>query len=166
MFCVRLRVVAAQNYITCHKREKIVFFCGQYHHQLDDKGRFRIPPVFRKQLGVDPMMFCSFDNCLCLYTAEAFDKLVEKRFSDTDLLDVDLADIMRSILPSVQPVVEDKQGRVSLNSAFIEQCGMSKNLISIGMFDRVEIWDEEKFKEHMNKVDHRKIAADLGPKSK
>ncbi|MDE6966366.1 MAG: hypothetical protein K2O94_05255 [Clostridiales bacterium] len=134
-------------------------FYGQFHHQLDDKGRLRIPPAFRKLLGDNPMIFCSFEKCLFLYKGEDFDKLVKERFMNADLLDTDMNDIKRAIFSSTQPLAEDKQGRVSLNQAFIEQCGMGKNLISIGALDRVEIWDEDVYKEHMQSIDYKKIVA-------
>ena len=134
-------------------------FYGQYHHQLDDKGRLRIPPAFRKLLGDNPMIFCSFEKCLFLYKGEDFDKLVKERFMNADLLDTDMNDIKRAIFSSTQPLAEDKQGRVSLNQSFIEQCGMGKNIITIGALDRVEIWDEEVYKEHMQYIDYKKIVA-------
>ena len=75
-------------------------FYGQFHHQLDDKGRLRIPPAFRKLLGDNPMIFCSFEKCLFLYKGEDFDKLVKERFMNADLLDTDMNDIKpRNLLP-------------------------------------------------------------------
>ncbi len=134
-------------------------FNGQYHHQMDDKGRLRIPPAFRKLLGDNPMIFCSFEKCLFVYPKEDFEKLVTERFANVDLLDTDMNDIKRAIFSLTQELVEDKQGRVSLNQSFIESCGLTKNIITIGAYDRVEIWDEEVYKEHMNAVDYKKIIA-------
>lgn len=132
-------------------------FYGRYQHQLDDKGRLRIPPPLRKLLGDDPMIFCSFEKCLFVYTGEDFEKLVKDRFKNADLLDSDMNDIKRAIFSSTQPLVEDKQGRVALNSMFVEACGFKKNLITIGALDRVEIWDEDTYNEHMNAIDYKKI---------
>ena len=126
---------------------------------MDDKGRLRIPPAFRKQLGDNPMIFCSFEKCLFVYPREDFDKLVTERFSNVDLLDMDMNDIKRAIFSSTQELVGDKQGRVSLNQSFIEECGLTKNIITIGAYDRVEIWDEEVYKEHKKSVDFNKIIA-------
>ena len=136
-------------------------FYGQYHHQIDDKGRLRIPPAFRKLLGDRPMIFCSFEKCLFVYTGEDFDSIVKGRFAAADMLDTDMNDIKRAIFASTQPLVEDKQGRVSLNQTFIDQCGMSKNVVTIGALDRIEIWDEEEYKKHMAAIDYKKIVAPL-----
>ncbi|MCH5155574.1 MAG: hypothetical protein J1F69_03120 [Clostridiales bacterium] len=127
---------------------------------MDDKGRLRIPPAFRRMLGENPIIFCSsFERCLCIYPREDFEKRVIERFQDSDMLDMDMNDIKRAIFSSTQELVEDKQGRVSLNSTFIEECGLTKDIISIGAFDRVEIWDEEVYKEHKKATDFKRILA-------
>lgn len=134
-------------------------FYGAYNHQLDDKGRFRIPPVFRKLLGDDPMMVLSFQNCLMLYRREDFSSRVEKRFENADILNTKMSDLKRALFSMVQKVAEDKQGRVSLNPTFIKRCGMNKDLVSIGALDHVEIWDRESYEKHMEAMDVEGILA-------
>lgn len=132
-------------------------FYGEYHHQLDDKGRFRIPPRFRDGLGKDAMMILGIEKCLLLYTGEDFNERVLKRFKDADFLDIKTGDLKRVIFPSAQPIVEDKQGRVTLSQNLMDRTGITKNVISIGVMDRVEIWDEETYVNHMNDLDFKKI---------
>lgn len=128
-------------------------FYGEYHHQLDDKCRFRIPPRFREQLGKNPMMIVGFDKCLMLYTQEDFTERVTKRLNSADILDTKLNKIKRVLLPQAQQISEDKQGRVLLSSNLMQKCNITKNLISIGVLDHVEIWDEESYKAHMESID-------------
>ncbi len=126
-----------------------MFFCGQYHHQLDDKGRLRIPPAFRKQLGDNPVIFRD-EKCLQIYTAQDFEKLVKSRFDNADIFDEKMNKRKRKIFPSVQTVAEDKQGRVSVNPSFLKDCMMVKDIISIGVLDHVEIWDEKLYDAYIN----------------
>lgn len=119
-----------------------MYFCEQYHHQLDDKGRLRIPPAFRKLLGDNPVIFRD-EKCLQIYTAADFEKRIMSRFDSADIFDEQMNKRKRKIFPSVQTVVEDKQGRVSVNPAFLKDCKMKKDIISIGVLDHVEIWDEK-----------------------
>lgn len=134
-------------------------FFGEYHHQLDDKGRVRIPPRFREQLGANAMMMVGFEKCLMLYTAEDFEKRVYNRLSETDFLNLDAADIKRALFSKTQPIEEDKQGRVSVNPNFLKECGIQKNIVTIGAMDHAEIWDEEAFKAHMEGTDIKKLLA-------
>lgn len=128
-------------------------FYGEFHHQLDDKCRFRIPPRFRDQLGKNPMMIVGFDKCLMLYTQNDFTERVTKRLESADILDTRLSKIKRVLLPLAQEISEDKQGRVLLSSTLMEKCGITKNLVTIGVLDHVEIWDEEAYKAHMESMD-------------
>lgn len=132
-------------------------FYGEYHHQLDDKGRLRIPPRFRDGLGKDAVMILGIEKCLLLFTKEVFDNRVCNRFRDSDFLDVKASDLKRVIFPSAQPIVEDKQGRVTLSQNLMDHTGITKNVISIGVMDRVEIWDEETYINHMKELDFNKI---------
>ena len=129
-------------------------FSGYHTHQMDDKGRIRIPPIFRRKLGDHPIIFCnSFEKCLWIYTDVEFKKKIIDRFDGSDVLNKKMNIIQRAIFSSTQELVEDKQGRVSLNSAFIETCGFEKDLISIGVDDHVEVWSEAAYKEYLAKTD-------------
>ncbi len=132
-------------------------FFGEYHHQLDDKGRIRIPPRFREQLGEGAMLMVGLEKCLMLYTAEDFKKRVYDRLSETDFLNLDAADIKRVLFSKTQPIEADKQCRVAVNSLFLKECGIEKNIVTIGAMDHAEIWSEEAYKAHIEKIDIKKV---------
>ncbi len=132
-------------------------FFGEFHHQLDDKGRIRIPPKFRELLGDSPMMTVGFEKCLLLYTKEDFEKRVYGRLDDTDFLNLKAADIKRVLFSKTQPVETDKQGRATVNPVFLAECGIKKNIVTIGAMDHAEIWDEDAYKAHMDGVDIEQV---------
>lgn len=109
----------------------------------------RIPPAFRKLLGEKPVIFRE-GHCLQIYIKEDFEKRIESRFADADVFDEEMNKRKRKIFPSVQTVVEDKQGRVSVNPSFLKDCRMKKDIISIGVFDHVEIWAEDMYDAYIN----------------
>ncbi len=146
-------------------------FYGEYHHQLDDKGRLRIPTRFRELLGDNPVMMLSvekfavtsdetkegdkpvFRRCIMIYTGSDFDRMVAKRFESADILNTKISELKRVIFPMAQPVKEDGHGRVSLAQTLLDKCGLSKNVISIGTMDHVEIWDEDLYYRHLDEID-------------
>ncbi len=134
-------------------------FFGEYHHQLDDKGRVRIPPRFRELLGKNAMMMVGIEKCLMLYTGEDFEKRVFNRLSETDFLNLGAGDIKRVLFSKTQPIEEDKQGRVTVNPIYLAECGIKKNIVTIGAMDHAEIWDEDAFKKHMEEVDIKSVLA-------
>ncbi len=105
------------------------------------------------------MMMVGIEGCLMVYTEEAFQAMVTKRFADADMLDLKMSDVKRAIFPNTQEVEIDKQGRTAINTVLMTKCGMSKDIISIGLFDHFEIWDEERYEEHMSSVDVKSILA-------
>ncbi len=139
--------------------EEVRMFFGEYHHQLDDKGRLRIPPRFREQLGDNAMMMVGIEKCLMLYTGEDFEKRVYNRLSETDFLNLGAADIKRALFSKTQPVEEDKQHRVAINPVYLAECGITKNIVTIGAMDHVEVWDEDAFKAHMEQIDLKQVLA-------
>ncbi len=133
-------------------------FKGSFQHQLDDKGRLRIPPKFRELLGENPVMMLGLDNkCIAVYRRADFEENFTKRFENTDILDPYLREVKRAVFANTMDVVEDKQNRVTLLPYFIEECGMSKKLISVGAMDYFEIWDEDEYYRHKKSIDMTQI---------
>lgn len=132
-------------------------FFGEYHHQIDDKGRLRIPPRFRAILGDEAMMTIGFEKCIMLYTKENFDKYVYGRLEQTDFLNLNAGDIKRVLFSKTQRIEEDKQGRVAVTPILIKECGLKKNIVTIGAMDHAEIWDEDAYNEHMGAIDIKKV---------
>jgi len=57
---------------------------------------------------------------------------------------------MHEIMNNAQPVRCDKQGRITVSPEQLEYAGIKENAIVVGMFDFLEVWDPEKYKEYMN----------------
>lgn len=49
---------------------------GEYHHNIDDKGRLTIPSKFRDDLGEKFVITRGLENCLFAYSLEDFQKIV------------------------------------------------------------------------------------------
>lgn len=118
-------------------------FIGQSTHQIDEKGRIRIPTIFKKDLGDKPFITCGLSGCLYVYSGEEADKVLTAKFKENDLADESSAKAMRLLMSNAIFADEDKQGRVSLPQNLIKYAGIKKNIVTIGAFNRVEIWSEE-----------------------
>ena len=51
-------------------------FMGEYHHNIDDKGRLIIPSKFRETLGNEFIITRGIENCLFAYSKEDWEKIV------------------------------------------------------------------------------------------
>ena len=51
---------------------------GEFHHNIDDKGRLVIPTKFRMELGESFVLARGLEKCLYAYSMTEWNKLVEK----------------------------------------------------------------------------------------
>ena len=116
-------------------------FMGEYHQKIDDKGRLTIPAKIRYELGDNFIVTGGLDGCLFIYKKETWDKLIN---TYQDLPNVKEArNFMRFFLSGANPQNFDKQGRINIAPPLIKYANLSKDVIVIGVGDRLEIWDNE-----------------------
>ena len=53
-------------------------FMGEYHHNIDEKGRLTLPSKFRSDLENKFVVTRGLEKCLFVYTFETFEKLTLK----------------------------------------------------------------------------------------
>ncbi len=120
-------------------------FIGEYSHNLDDKGRLAIPIKFRSDLKKGAVVTRGLDNCLFLYTKVEWEKLAEK-LAQLPFSQSNSRAFARLMLAGAMDVEFDKQGRAVLPEYLRTFAGLKKNVVIAGLYSRLEIWDEEKWK--------------------
>jgi len=127
-------------------------FIGEYAHNLDEKGRLAIPVKFRRDLSKGAVVTRGLDNCLFLYTKTEWEKLAEK-LSVLPISQSNSRAFSRLMLAGAMEVEIDKQGRVVLPEYLREFAGLKKNIVLAGLYNRAEIWDEEKWKTYKTQTE-------------
>ena len=51
---------------------------GEYHHNIDEKGRLIIPAKFREEIGNSFVVTKGLDGCLFVYSLVEWEKIVSK----------------------------------------------------------------------------------------
>ena len=123
---------------------------GEFHHQIDEKNRIRIPSKLKEALGDSPVILKGTDGCLFVYSQEAMNGMFEAKFANNDFTQEDKTKALRLLTSSSIYAEEDKQGRILLPPHLIKHAGIQKNIVTIGAFDRVEIWSEERWNTYAN----------------
>ncbi len=129
---------------------------GRYEHQIDENNRIRIPVKFKEALGGPLVIMKGSDRCLLVLTEQQAEEVMRKKFEKQisgDYSDSNRVRLMRKTMSETQQVTEDKQGRVSLDSELVDYAGIQKNIVTIGAFDKIEIWSAEKWKEYSEQLD-------------
>jgi len=126
-----------------------MIFFGEAQHTLDEKGRIRIPSIYKKDLGVNPY-FTYGDGCILVYTNERANKFKEEMNlifnDDAEFYDEEKSEKYSDLMKG-QFCQEDSQGRILLPPALVEDAGLTKNLVMTTGGNHLQIWDEDKLKE-------------------
>jgi len=126
-------------------------FIGEYSYTIDAKKRLTLPPKFRKILGEKAIITRGLDNCLFLYTQKDWEELAEK-LSKLPLPQADARGFSRIMLAGAMDVDIDSLGRVLVPDYLKDYAKLGKKVVIVGLYNRVEIWDEEKWDEYTQKT--------------
>lgn len=118
-------------------------FMGEYHCNLDDKGRLIIPAKLRNDLGNNFVVTRGLDNCLFIYPNGEWNNIISKYKELPNTKDA--RNFMRFFLSGAATSDFDKQGRINIPSPLMSYADLKKECVIIGVNERIEIWDCEKW---------------------
>jgi MraZ protein len=118
---------------------------GTYTHQLDDKNRIRIPARLKAELKEEFTLTKGVDGCIYVFAQSVFASHINGKLDEVSIGDRAAQRPLRLLMASAYEVKEDKQGRLILPDKLIEHAGIKKNIIILGVGNRAEIWDEERW---------------------
>ena len=140
-------------------------FIGEYQHALDIKNRMIVPAKLREELGNKFVVTKGLDGCLYAYPLTEWIKLEEK-LKTLPLTNKDARAFVRFFFAGACEVEIDKQGRGLIPQNLKEYAGIEKDIVSIGVLTRVEIWSKDKWNNYNDSnIDFDSIAermSDLG----
>lgn len=131
-------------------------FKGVYEHQLDDKNRLRIPSRFKKELTGEHgeksySFFRGLNNSICVMADDDLDDLISS-LAEEGVAETSIG--ARLFFGSIYSAEEDPQGRVVLPGVLKRMAGITKNVVTIGVGKRLEIWSEENYAKYIEGVDY------------
>lgn len=140
-------------------------FIGEYQHGLDTKNRMIIPAKLREELGNKFILTKGLDGCLYAYPIVEW-KVLEEKLKSLPITNKDARAFVRFFFSGASEIELDKQGRGLIPQNLIEYADIEKEIVSIGVLTRVEIWSKEKWiKYNEANIDYDSIAekmSDLG----
>ena len=126
----------------------IDMFIGEYHHNLDDKGRLTIPSKFRVELKDDFILTRGLDGCLFIYPKEEWEHLINKYRELPDTKDA--RNYKRFLLSGATTCEVDKQGRINIPLPLTNYAALEKECVIIGVDERVEVWNQDRWNNFVN----------------
>ena len=127
-------------------------FIGEYSYIIDHKKRLSIPSKFRKSLGKKAIITRGLDNCLVVYSINEWQK-VTKKLESLPSNKIDARGFSRIILSGAVDVNLDKLGRILIPDYLKKYAGLKKEIMVIGLSNKIEIWDEKNWKDYRQKTE-------------
>ena len=128
-------------------------FIGEYSYSLDSKGRINMPARFRQALSKNNKntFVCTrgMDSCIWVYPLSQWFE-IEKGLRSLSSLSKIHRTFVRNTARYATPSTYDKQGRITLSPSLIEYAGLEKEVLIIGMVNKMEVWNP-KFLENTEK---------------
>ena len=115
-------------------------FMGEYHHNIDEKGRIVMPSKFRELLGEHFVITRGIEKCLYVYSRADWDNLVSK-LNTLPFTKKDARTFIRSFFSGATECEFDRQGRTCIASPLVTYAGFTRECVIIGANDRIEIWE-------------------------
>jgi len=123
-------------------------FSGTYYRTIDNKGRVFVPSIFREDLVKGLMISKGYGlKCLCLFSIEKWEKIDEK-IIENKVAEGDMQRFKRWFFGSAVKETVDQQGRIRIPQNLIEYAGLEKDIVMVGVSNRVEIWNKENWQEY------------------
>ena len=127
----------------------ISMLMGEFHHNIDEKGRLTLPAKFRDELGESFIITRGLEECLFVYTMDEWAKIT-RRLNNLPFTKKDARSFMRFFLSGATAAEFDKQGRINITSPLISYAELKKECVIIGVGDRLEVWSSDKWNDFYN----------------
>lgn len=123
-------------------------FMGEFHQRLDEKGRVTIPVKMRNDLGNDFIVTRGLDGCIFIYPKEEWQRIITKYKELPNTKET--RTFLRAFLSCANEMNMDKQGRINIAAPLIEWASLNKDVVIIGVNERLEVWSKEIWENYLD----------------
>ncbi|MCL1923355.1 MAG: division/cell wall cluster transcriptional repressor MraZ [Propionibacteriaceae bacterium] len=122
--------------------------------KLDDKSRLTLPARFREELTNEVTVVCEQERCLSIYPRTVLNTMMEPiNEAPSTLLRV--REYQRWAQHRAEDATPDKQGRITVTALQRLWAGLDKDVVVIGVGNRLEIWNPDKWIAYAETLDEK-----------
>jgi MraZ protein len=136
---------------------------GTHSYQLDPKGRISLPTRFREVFAGGAVLTLGQDGCLFCFPRAEWERRSEE-LRTHPLSDAQARAYSRMFFGKAESVDLDAQGRLVIPQRLRAEAGISKDVVVLGVFDRMEIWDRAEHERYEQAHAGSYQAGTLGPR--
>ncbi|MDD5748292.1 MAG: division/cell wall cluster transcriptional repressor MraZ [Actinomycetota bacterium] len=134
-----------------------------FERKIDSKGRLMLPREFKQEFAGGLIATCGLDNCILLFPMNEWEKVVGKTDQMSSGSEA-ARTFTRMLFSSASHIVTDAQGRILVPSRLREEAGIKTEVVLIGLSNKVEVWNPEKWAEYRrrSREQYEKSALEAG----
>ncbi len=133
--------------------KNVSFLKGQETYSIDNKGRVNIPAKMRKAISPEAndtfVVTRGADACIWAYPLDEWKKFEEK-FQSLNQFNEKNRFFLRTLTQWAEEVTLDGSQRISIPKKLLEFAGIDSKVTIVGMGDKLEFWNPDKFDSYMN----------------
>lgn len=134
-------------------------FAGEFPCKLDDKGRFAVPASLRERFALagNPeikkavLVKSQQEQCLWLFPVQFWHELLEVQRQR--LTERESRLFMHYMVSNVIEAEIDRASRVLIPRKLREDASIGEEVVLIGMYDRLEVWDGNAWQAHLSQLE-------------
>lgn len=121
---------------------------GEYTHTLDNKDRFILPAKFREKVkALEKKKFYmtrGLEGCLFIFSESVWETL-ENKLKSVSFTKQEGRSFNRLYFSGAKEMEIDAQGRISIPAYLKEFAQIKREIVIVGVADRIEIWDKQRW---------------------
>ncbi len=125
-------------------------FYGEYLHSIDRKSRLILPARFREVAKANFIekffLTRGLDKCLFMFSEEEW-RLQENKFKAISFTKQEGRTFNRLYFSGAMEAAPDRQGRILLPQYLKDFAAIKKDVVLVGVSNRIEIWAKEVWQE-------------------
>ena len=137
-------------------------FRGTFDHTLDAKNRLTVPARYRAALaeGVVLAMPVDLKPCVGVWRPEEYERYTRRALAELPPLSSRLNELERFFYGSSHDAELDSAGRIMVPGFLGEHAALAKEVVVVGVGDRLELWDKGRLERASIDVAERRRGGD------
>jgi len=127
-------------------------FVGTTQNSIDEKGRLTLSAKWRSELASGVVITRGFDKCLFIFPQSKYETMAHE-IEEQGMALADVRTFARHLAALAEQAEPDKQGRIIIPQNLREFAGLNGEVVVIGVVNRLEVWNPEKYKEVNKQVE-------------
>jgi MraZ protein len=131
----------------------VASYTGRYTVSVDGKGRIAVPKRLRDAAAVRGsaafVLNRGMDGCLELCSDADWKEVEERLTTQHPIAGSDDRFFKRNFYSHVIPAPTDMQGRIVIPSFLLESAGIEKEVLILGVGDKIELWNETRYNAYL-----------------